>query len=170
MTTHIETSATVNAPVEKVFAALSNRAYWEYDAQNLSDEPGEVNAFAADASADPAIEVTLFEVLPTDALPEAVRSMVSQNLKLKRVISFGPLSEGVSNGEMTAEIKGAPVKFTAELTLVEEDGATTLDAEADVDVMIPMIGAVIEPKVADAVKGILVNEAALLEKWIAENA
>jgi len=33
-----------------------------------------------------------------------------------------------------------------------------------------MIGAVIEPKVADAVKDILVNEAALVEKWISENA
>ncbi|WP_297005693.1 DUF2505 domain-containing protein [uncultured Corynebacterium sp.] len=166
MTTHIETSATVNAPVEKVFAALSDRAYWEYDAQHLSDEPGEVNAFAADSG----IEVTLFEVLPTDALPEAVRSMVSQNLKLKRVISFGELTDGVSNGEMSAEIKGAPVKFTAELTLVGENGTTTLEAEADVDVMIPMIGAVIEPKVSDAVKDILVNEAALIEKWISENA
>lgn len=166
MTTHIETSATVNAPVEKVFAALSDRAYWEYDAQNLSDEPGEVNSF----SSVPSIEVTLFEILPTDALPEAVRSMVSQNLKLKRVISFGPLTDGVSNGDMTAEIKGAPVKFSAELTLVGEDGATTLDAEADIDVMIPMIGAVIEPKVADAVRGILVNEAALIEKWIADHA
>lgn len=167
MTTHIETSATVNAPVEKVFAALSDRAYWEYDAQHLSDEPGEVNAF----SADPSVEVTMFEVLPTDALPEAVRSMVSQNLKLKRVISFGPLTDGVSNGEMTAEIKGAPVKFTAELTLVGDDaGTTTIEAEADIDVTIPMIGAVIEPKVADAVKDILVNEAALIDKWLSENA
>lgn len=166
MTTHIETSATVNAPVEKVFATLSDRAYWEYDAANLSDEPGEVNEF----SADNGVDVTLFEVLPTDALPEAVRSMVSQNLKLKRVISFGELSEGVSNGEMSAEIKGAPVKFTAELTLVGEGDSTTLEAEADVDVMIPMIGAVIEPKVADAVKDILVNESALVEKWIAEHA
>ena len=166
MTTHIETSASVKAPVEKVFAALSDRAYWEYDAQNLSDEPGEVHSFSADSG----IDVTLFEVLPTDALPEAVRSMVSQNLKLKRVIHFGELEEGVSNGEMSAEIKGAPVKFTAEITLLEEDGVTSLDAEADVDVMIPMIGSVIEPKVADAVKDILVNEAALVEKWLAEQA
>ena len=166
MTTHIETSATVNAPVEKVFAALSDRAYWEYDAQHLSDEPGEVNSF----SADDGVDVTLFEVLATDALPEAVRSMVSQSLKLKRVVSFEPLNDGVSNGEISAEIKGAPVKFTAELTLFEENGVTTLEAEADVDVTIPMIGAVIEPKVADAVKDILVNEAALVEKWISENA
>ncbi|AWT25328.1 hypothetical protein Csp1_05090 [Corynebacterium provencense] len=166
MTTHIETSATVNAPVEKVFAALSDRAYWEYDAANLSDEPGQVAEFSADGGVD----VTLYEVLPTDALPEAVRSMVSQNLKLKRVIHFGELTDDVSNGDMSAEIKGAPVKFTAELTLVGENGATTLEAESDVDVKIPMIGAVIEPKVADAVKSILISEAALIEKWIAEQA
>ncbi|AGP31680.1 DUF2505 domain-containing protein [Corynebacterium terpenotabidum] len=166
MTTHIETSATINAPIETVYATLSDRAYWEYDAANLSDDPGEVSEF----STEDGVNVTLFEVLAANALPEAVRSMVSQNLKLKRVVHFGELSDGVSNGEMSAEIKGTPVKFTAELTLVEEDGATTLEAEADVNVMIPMIGAVIEPKVADAVKDILVNESALVEKWIAEHA
>ena len=33
-----------------------------------------------------------------------------------------------------------------------------------------MIGPVIEPKVADYVRDIIVNEAALVEKWINENA
>lgn len=164
MTTHIETSTTVNLPADKVFAALNDKAFWEYETQNLSDVPGEVASFSDDP-----LEVVLYEILPTDALPEAVRSMVSQNLKLKRTVSFGALEDGTANGEMYAEIKGAPVKFEAELTLIDEDGSTTLEAEADIDVTIPMIGPVIEPKVADAVRDIITNEAALVEKWVNEN-
>ena len=165
MTTHIETSTTVNIPADKVYDALATKAYWEFEAANIAEEPGEVAEFSADP-----INVVLFEVLAPDALPEAVRSMVSQSLKLKRTISFEALEDGTANGEMSAEIKGAPVKFEAELTLIDEDGSTTLEAEVDIDVTIPMIGPVIEPKVADYVRDIIVNEAALVEKWINENA
>ena len=112
MTTHIETSTTVNIPADKVYDALATKAYWEFEAASIAEEPGEV----AEVSADP-INVVLFEVLAPDALPEAVRSMVSQSLKLKRTISFEALEDGTANGEMNAEIKGAPVKFEAELTL-----------------------------------------------------
>ena len=164
MTTHIESSTTVNHPLDKVLSALSSKDYWEYEAQNLSEVPGEVNSFSADP-----IEVVLFEVLPTDALPEAVRSMVSQNLKLKRTVSFGAEQDGVVNGEMQAEVKGAPVKFGAELTLTGEGDSTTLSAEADIDVTIPMVGPVIEPKVADAVRDIINNENTLIDTWIKEN-
>jgi hypothetical protein len=165
MTTHIETSTTVNIPADKVYEALSTKEYWEFEAANIADEPGEVAEFSGDP-----INVVLFEILAADALPEAVRSMVSQNLKLKRTIAFGPLEDGTSNGEMNAEIKGAPVKFEAELTLLDEDGSTTLEAEVDIDVTIPIIGPVIEPKVADYVREIIVNEASLVEKWISEKA
>lgn len=164
MTTHIETSTTVNHPADKVMSALSSKEYWEYEAANLSEVPGEVNSFSADP-----IEVVLFEVLPTDALPEAVRSMVSQSLKLKRTVTFGPLEDGTSEGEMEAEVKGAPVKFTAELVLSSDGDSTTLTAEADIDVTIPMVGPVIEPKVADAVRDIINNENTLIDNWIKEN-
>ncbi|MGO1948213.1 MAG: DUF2505 domain-containing protein [Mycobacteriaceae bacterium] len=164
MTTHIETSTTVNIPADKVLAALGTKEYWEYETANIADEPGEVAEFSSDP-----INVVLFEVLSATALPEAVRSMVSQDLKLKRTISFGALEDGTATGEMFSEIKGAPVKFEAELTLIGEGDSTTFEAEVDIDVTIPMIGPVIEPKVADYVRDIVVNEASLVEKWITEN-
>lgn len=164
MTTHIETSTTINHPVDKVIAAINSKEYWEYEAANLSEVPGEVNSFSADPH-----EVILFEVLPSETLPEAVRSMVSQNLKLKRTVSFGALEGGNVNGTMEAEVKGAPVKFSAELALVDEGDTTAFKAEADIDVTIPMVGPVIEPKVADAVRDIINNENTLINKWIEEN-
>jgi hypothetical protein len=62
MTTHIETSTTVNIPADKVYEALSTKEYWEFEAANIADEPGEVAEFSGDP-----INVVLFEILAADA-------------------------------------------------------------------------------------------------------
>ena len=164
MTTHSENTATINAPIEKVYEALSSKEYWDYEAAKIGDEPGEVNSFAPSP-----IEVVLFELLPKAALPEAVRAMVSQDLKLKRTVKFGPLADSTTTGEVHAEIKGAPVTFNAEVKLTGAGENTTLNADSAVDVKIPMMGSVLEPKVAEWLEDFLTREANLLETWIKEN-
>lgn len=164
MTTHSENTATINAPIEKVYEALSSKEYWDYEAEKIGDEPGEVNSFAPSP-----VEVVLFELLPKAALPEAVRAMVSQDLKLKRTVKFGPLADGITTGEVQAEIKGAPVTFNAEVKLTGASESTTLNADSAVNVKIPMMGSVLEPKVAEWLEDFLNREANILETWIKEN-
>ncbi|HIW95365.1 MAG TPA: DUF2505 domain-containing protein [Candidatus Corynebacterium gallistercoris] len=164
MTTHSENTATIKFPIEKVYEALSSKDYWEYEAKNIGDEPGEVNSFTAEP-----IEAVLYELLPKAALPEAVRAMVSQDLKLKRVVAFGPLAEDTTTGEVNAEIKGAPVSFNSEVKLSGEGETTLLKAESAVEVKIPMMGPVLEPKVAGFVDEFLAKEAATIEQWIENN-
>lgn len=164
MTTHSENTATIKFPIEKVHEALSSKDYWEYEAQNIGDEPGEVNSFTAEP-----IEAVLFELLPKAALPEAVRAMVSQDLKLKRVVTFGALEGDSATGEVNAEIKGAPVSFNSEVKLSSEGETTLLKAESAVEVKIPMMGPVLEPKVADFVDEFLAKEAATIEQWLENN-
>lgn len=164
MTTHSENTATINAPIEKVYEALSSKEYWDYEAEKIGDEPGEVNSFTPSP-----VEVVLFELLPKAALPEAVRAMVSQDLKLKRTVKFGPLADGITTGEVQAEIKGAPVTFNAEVKLTGAGESTTLNADSAVNVKIPMMGSVLEPKVAEWLEDFLNREANILETWIKEN-
>lgn len=164
MTTHSENTATINFPIEKVYEALSSNAYWNHEVEVIGDEPGEVHSFTEEP-----IKAELFELLPKAALPEAVRGFVSQDLKLKRVVTFGPLADGTSTGEVTAEVKGAPVSFTSEVKLTGEGDKTTLFADSAVDVKIPMMGAVLEPKVAEWLEDFLTREATTIEQWIGEN-
>ncbi|MCZ9309543.1 DUF2505 domain-containing protein [Corynebacterium uberis] len=165
MTTRSENTVTVNQPLDKVHAALTNKDFWAYDAAHLSPEPGEVHEFTA---TDGGAEVTLFEVLPLEVLPEAVRSMVSQALKVKRVITVGALSDGRIELEYTADVKGTPVDYKGEATVSGTD-TTTFDYEHEVTVAIPFMGGAIEPKVAGPLAEIFDNEARLLETWISEN-
>lgn len=164
MTTHSENTATIKFPAEKVYEALSSNAYWTYEVENIGDEPGQVNSFTPDP-----IEAVLFELLPKAALPEAVRAMVSQDLKLKRVVKVGPLADGTATGEVFAEVKGAPVSFTAELKLTGNGDTTVVNADSAIDVKIPMMGPVLEPKIAEWVNEFLTREASLIEKWLSDN-
>lgn len=164
MTTHSEHTVTINFPIEKVHEALSSHEYWTFEAANIHDEPGEVNSFANDP-----INVVLYELLPKAALPEAVRGMVSQDLKLKRVVEFGPVADNTSTGKVSADVKGAPVRFDADAKLTGNGATTDLFADIAVEVSIPMMGAVLEPKVGEWVKDFLVREASLIEQYITEH-
>lgn len=157
MSTRSETTATVNQPLEKVQQAFASEDYWRFIAETLSPEPGEVAEFETG-------KVTLYEVLPLNLLPEAVRAMVSQALKVKRVVTI----EG-NKYNYTADVKGTPVDFSGEATLAEQGENTTLAYENEISVNIPFMGPAIEPKVGDALGELFQNEADLTTKWIAEH-
>lgn len=165
MTTHSENTATINFPIEKVHETLATKAYWEFEVERIGDEPGEVNSF----SDNPAIEAVLFETLPTAALPEAVRSMVSQALKLKRTVVVNGLVDDSATGTIVAEVKGAPVKFESQVEMKKADETTQLVVESAVDVNIPMMGSVLEPKVAEWIEDFITREASLIEEYIKNN-
>ncbi|WP_047258878.1 DUF2505 domain-containing protein [Corynebacterium uterequi] len=157
MSTRSENTVTIAQPLAKVQQAYASREYWEFIVANLSPEPGEVHEFSGDTA-------TLYEVLPIDLLPEAVRAMVSQSLKVKRVVTV----DGTSYS-YTADVKGTPVDFSGEATLSGDDTATTLAYDNEVNVKIPFMGPAIEPKVADALAELFQSEGDLTARWISEN-
>lgn len=157
MATRSENTVTINQPLDKVQQAYASEEYWRYITANLSPEPGEVAEFESG-------KVTLFEVLPLTLLPEAVQSMVSQALKVKRVV----IVEG-EKYSYTADVKGTPVDFSGEATLAADGETTTLSYENEVSVNIPFMGPAIEPKVGEALGELFQTEGDLTTSWISEN-
>ena len=153
---------TINQPIEKVAQAYATREYWEYIAEKLSPEPGQLHEFADNTA-------TLFEILPTSILPPAAQAMVSQDLKLKRVVTVGELDGDTAKHTMTGDVKGTPVSLGAEYTASRDGEATKLNYELEAKVDIPFMGAALEPKVAEALEEIVENEAKLTDQWISEN-
>ncbi|WKD59925.1 DUF2505 domain-containing protein [Corynebacterium caspium] len=162
MATHSEYTVTVPHPIAKVHAALTNEEFWKFDVENLSPEAGEVHSFDG-------AEAVLYEVLPLEVLPEAVRSMISQALKVKRVMTVGPLQDNKAEVDYSADIKGTPVGYEGEILISGDDTSTTFDYENKMSVNIPIMGAAIEPKVAEALGEIFEREGELLAQWITEN-
>ncbi|RNE48973.1 DUF2505 domain-containing protein [Corynebacterium alimapuense] len=166
MASRSENSVLINQPAEKVHAALTNADYWAFIAEKLSPEPGEVNSFEA---TEGGAVVTLFEVLPLDILPEAVRAMISQALKVKRTVTVGPLADNAAHITYTADVKGTPVDFSGEIALSGTETTTTLAYNNEVIVNIPFMGPAIEPKVGAALGDLFNNEGQLTAEWIAQN-
>lgn len=162
MSTRSENTVTINQPIEKVHEALRTEDYWEYVVANLSPDPGQVHDFTNDTA-------ILYEILPTTLLPEAVRAMVSQDLKVKRVFTTSDLDGNAADANYTADVKGTPVDFKGEIKLTGEGETTTLAYTNEISVNIPMMGAAIEPKVGEALEELFNNEGALTDKWITDN-
>lgn len=166
MTTRSENVVTIHQPAEKVHAALTNADYWAHNVAHLSPEPGQVHEFTEQ---DGGAVATLYEVLPMEILPEAVRAMISQSLKVKRVVTIGALVDNAADISYTADVKGTPVDFKGDITLKGDDATTTLSYENEITVNIPFMGPAIEPKVADALGELFTNEGKLTEEWIEQN-
>lgn len=166
MTTRSEHSVTVAKSVDQVYQALTAESYWAYIAENLSTEPGTLHEFSATDSQHVA---TLFEVLPQDLLPEAVRAMISQALKLKRVVTVGELAGDAFSADYTADVKGTPVDFSGQVQVQGTAQETTFDAKHTVSVNIPFMGGALEPKVMTALTEMFEAQGKLTEEWIAAN-
>lgn len=163
MSTRSENTVTINQPLEKVHEALLTEGYWEYIVENLSPDPGQVHDFTDNVA-------ILYEILPTTLLPEAVRAMVSQDLKVKRVVTVGKLHGNAADVSYTADVKGTPVDFKGDISLTGEGDTTKLSYINEISVNIPMMGAAIEPKVGDALGELFTNEGNLTEQWIANHS
>ncbi|MDO5730900.1 DUF2505 domain-containing protein [Corynebacterium sphenisci] len=162
MANHADIDVTLGNSPERIHRALASNEYWTHLAENLSDPAGEVVSF--DASGEN-VEVELNQKMPTDALPDAVKSMVKADLTVNRRITWGPLSGDAASATVNAEVKGFPVSFTGTQDLAASGEGATLATGVDVVVNVPMMGAMLEPKVAEAVKAIFEREAKLLDEY-----
>ncbi|MDO4927946.1 MAG: DUF2505 domain-containing protein [Corynebacterium sp.] len=165
MTTRSEHSVVLPNSVAQVHQALNTPEYWSYIAENLSPEAGSLHEFTSDS---PAV-TTLFEVLPQDLLPEAVRAMISQSLKVKRVITITELNNDAFSADYTADVKGTPVDFKGAVAVAGSEESTTFSYQNEVTVNIPFMGSAIEPKVVEAIGELLDNQGKLTSEWINNN-
>ncbi|QRP59996.1 DUF2505 domain-containing protein [Corynebacterium minutissimum] len=162
MSTRSENTVIINQPIDKVHKALTTQEYWDFIVAKLSPEPGTVHEFTGNTA-------VLYEILPTSLLPEAVRAMVSQDLKEKRTVTIGEVVDDQMSVSFTAGVKGTPVDFKGDITYKGQGESTALDYVSEVSVNIPMMGAAIEPKVAEALQELYTNEGKLTEEWISNN-
>ncbi|WP_295629464.1 DUF2505 domain-containing protein [uncultured Corynebacterium sp.] len=167
MASHTEITANVNYAPDKVHEALSDANYWTYLAENLSTPAGEVVSFDNEGDR---INVELKQTLATDTLPDAVKTLIKNDLIVVRKISWGPLSDGTADATVDADVTGMPVTFAGTQKLTAAGDGSAIVTGADVTVNVPMMGAILEPKVAGAVDGLFQKEAGILQEYLAKNA
>ena len=144
--------------------ALRTEEYWKFNATHAMSEDGELHSFTA--GDDGTAEAVLYEVMPMEIMPEAVRAMISQALKMKRVVKV--IDD--DHTAFTVDVKGTPVDFGADITVSDNgDNTTKFTYDAFINVNIPFMGAAVEPKVLEGLPDSFDKENQLLAQWIADN-
>ncbi|MBV7294526.1 DUF2505 domain-containing protein [Corynebacterium sp. TAE3-ERU12] len=163
MATHTDTQSPINHPAEKVYAALATNEYWTQLVDAMPGENGEVTVF--NDSGD-GVEVELKQQMPTDMLPEQLRGMVPANLTVTRRETWTALNDDSASSTLSGDVDGFPVSFSGTRTLSSDSLATSVD----INVNIPMMGGMIAPKVAEAMKQIFAREVDNLNDYVAKQS
>jgi hypothetical protein len=123
---------------------------------------------AVDPHEDGGVTVTSRRELPTDRVPDFVRSFVGSTIKVEQVEEWEAVeADGVRNGSLVADVSGMPVRFTARLSLVKHDQGTLEVIQGDLKASVPLIGGKVERAAEPAIKAAVAAEQRTGRDWLA---
>lgn len=138
----ISKAASFAASPQDVFAVLTDPAFQESYAEQTSGLPGSSATVSADGDT---VTVETVRLLPTDSLPDFVRSVAGDSLRIVETRVWGaPDAAGGRVANLNARVSGAPVTITGTMTLAPDGGGSTLSVDGKVKAEIFLVGGKIE--------------------------
>lgn len=148
---------------EAAFAMMTTEAF---QAQKCTDA-GALNHDATISRSGERTRIVVDRDLPTDRLPDFVKSMVGQTLSVTETWQFGAAGVGGGrDGSLRVEVKGTPIALAAAVVLAPSGAGTLITIDGDLKASIPLFGAKIEKAAAPAVIGALRSEQRTGSHWI----
>jgi hypothetical protein len=120
-------------------------------------------------TADGGAVIRTERVLPTDTVPDFVRSFVGATLRVTEVDEWQPAgADGARQGTATVHIDGAPVRLTASLRL-EADGSgngSVQRLDGELKASVPLIGGKVEKAAEPAVRAAIRAQGRAAGAWL----
>ncbi len=154
-----------DADPRAVFAMLTDTAFQDRkcEATGALDHEVEIEEFD-----DGSATITTRRTMPTDRVPDFVRSFVGQTLLVVQNDDWGPAApDGSREGTIVVEIQGAPVRLAGSLALSPQGGQSVELIEGDVKASVPLIGGKIEKAVEPALLAAIKVEQREGRAWLA---
>lgn len=136
-----------DADVAAVVALLISLDFQRQRAEAAHALGAHASVEPADASPDsPTITVSSVQKLPTDRVPDFVRSFIGRSIDLNETTRWGPPeADGAREAEVRITVAGAPVTITARRRLVPEGPhATRETVRGRITAAIPFVGRKVE--------------------------
>ncbi|WP_084104940.1 DUF2505 domain-containing protein [Demequina sp. NBRC 110056] len=111
--------------------------------------------------------VTIRQQVPSSSIPAEFRSFVGSSLAVRYTEVWEPAVGPDRTGTFAVEIVGAPGHAAGSLALVPDGDGTRFVAAGAISVRVPLVGAMIESAVGDAVVKGLEAELAVADAWLA---
>lgn len=166
MATKLQHPVTYPLTLERVRAAVSDRAYWEALAASVEDAPGEVRSVEVDGDT---LTVELLQRIPSDTLPSAVTSLVSGDLAIERTMTWTFTSPSQAQGTFRASVSGTPATTEGSFRLQEDGAQTAADFAGTVTVRIPLVGGRIEKVISQNMLTLFDSERDFTVAWDADH-
>jgi hypothetical protein len=150
-----------------VFAMLTDAAFQERKcaATGALESEVEVERFP-----DGSATIRTQRRMPTEQVPDYARAFIGGTLLIVQVDDWAaPGPDGVREGTVVVEIKGAPIRFAGSLRLgpAGVDGTGTLEAiDGDIKASVPLIGGRMERALEPALKAAIRVEEREGRAWL----
>lgn len=170
-TTEEETSVRLTAEIrydaapEQVFRMLCDQAF-----QRRKCAATGALRYEVDVVADgDGLSVSSVRELPTDTVPDFVRSFVGTSLTVRQVERWEPAgSDGSRVGTLQVQIESAPVGFTGRLRLGGGDAGSVETIDGELKASVPLVGGRIEKAAEPAIRAAIKAEQRTGTGWLAE--
>ncbi|RVW01604.1 DUF2505 domain-containing protein [Rhodococcus spongiicola] len=165
MARRMDYSARFEHPAEKVYAALSNRDYWEARVEEMRKYSD--NHIGSLEVTDDGIDLVLHHVLPRKDLPEIAQTVMKKDLIITRRETYTKFGEPVT-GTYEASVPAGPGSLTGTMELFSTDTGCTLRTSSEAKVFIPFVGGKLEQLMLTSLVDLFQSEAEVTAAWLAE--
>lgn len=140
---------------ETVFTMICDTSFQE----RLCEATGALAHEVSIESDGEAVSIRSTRTMPTDDIPDFVRSFVGPTLDVVRADRWEPArADGSRRGTVSVEIHGTPVRLTGTLSLSPDDGGTRQLVEGDLKASVPLVGGKVERAAEPAVMAAIRKE------------
>lgn len=162
---HLTADIRYDAAPDAVFAMLSDPGFQERRCVATGALEHDVSVEEFD---DGGVTVTAHRVMPTDQVPDFVRTFVGPTLVVSEIQDWTAAAEdGTREGTLVLEIQGAPVRMTGSLRLVADGKGTVEVIDTDLKASVPLVGGKIERAVEPAILAAIRVEEREGRAWLA---
>lgn len=165
MARRIDYSARYTHSTERVYAALTDRDYWEarmIELRKFSDN--HVESFEV---TDTGIDLVFHHIIPRSALPDIAQTVMKKDMVITRKEHYGAFGEHVT-GTYEASIPAGPGSLTGTMSLLGTDTGSTLRTSSEAKVFLPFVGGKLEQLMLVNLVDLLRTEAQVTADWLAE--
>jgi hypothetical protein len=160
-------SADYPGAVEQVHSAFADSAYWQ--ARLAASGVDSASLDSMTVGSDGNVTVVTTQRVRTDRLPGMVRQFHRGDLEIVRREKWAPVSGGVARGDVTGEVRRAPVSLFGKAELAPTDAGSRLRFTVAVDVEIPLVGGKLEDFIGSHLNALIAAEQRFTTEWIAEH-
>lgn len=158
-----------DASVDEVVAMLSSE---EFNAQRARATGARDVDVLVDRQDDGSFTLALRRTLPSSTIPPEFRAMVGSQITVRYTEAWAAAEfngdPSDREGTFAIEIAGAPGHARGAVVLKPlADGGTAFGLAGDVQASVPLVGAVVERAIANAIQEALPAELAAADEWLA---